>query len=461
MCYILFNFQRNQWHSSKTARGWLSLRDMPATVILGAQWGDEGKGKLVDRLAEQATWVARFQGGNNAGHTVVLGEQVLKFHLLPSGITRKECNLILGDGMVIDPWVLDHELVNWKESSGEDPRGERLFISERAHIILPYHRYMDSLDKKIGTTGRGIGPTYADKINRIGLRFGDLSEVNGDLKWASASSERMNASLEAAGSSERVSAESLLEDVKWICDNFSNSIAHTGLMLDNALKLGEHVILEGAQGCLLDIDQGTFPYVTSSVTSRGNSTHGAGIHPGHVDDVIGITKAYITRVGNGAMPTELFDEAGDHLGTVGHEFGTTTGRKRRCGWFDAVVMRHAHRINGFTGLALTKLDVLGGLDEINICVAYELDGKEIREMPSSASALARCKPVYVTVPGFPAHSLGEWLGIAMKANKDKMGFKALPAAAQHYIKQLEVLVGVPCSSVGVGPDRDATIDRVD
>ncbi|MDP6334449.1 MAG: adenylosuccinate synthase [Candidatus Poseidoniaceae archaeon] len=434
---------------------------MPATVILGAQWGDEGKGKLVDRLAEQATWVARFQGGNNAGHTVVLGEQVLKFHLLPSGITRKECNLILGDGMVIDPWVLDHELVNWKESSGEDPRGERLFISERAHIILPYHRYMDSLDKKIGTTGRGIGPTYADKINRIGLRFGDLSEVNGDIKWASSSSERMNASLEAAGSSERVSAESLLEDVKWICENFSTSIAHTGLMLDNALKLKEHVILEGAQGCLLDIDQGTFPYVTSSVTSRGNSTHGAGIHPGHVDEVIGITKAYITRVGNGAMPTELLDEVGDHLGTVGHEFGTTTGRKRRCGWFDAVVMRHAHRINGFTGLALTKLDVLGGLDEINICVAYELDGKEIREMPSSASALARCKPIYITVPGFPSHSLAEWLGIAMKANEEKMGFKALPAAAQHYIKQLEVLVGVPCSSVGVGPDRDATIDRVD
>ena len=434
---------------------------MPATVILGAQWGDEGKGKLVDRLAEQATWVARFQGGNNAGHTVVLGEQVLKFHLLPSGITRKECNLILGDGMVIDPWVLNKELVDWKESSGEDPRGERLFISERAHIILPYHCYMDGLDKKIGTTGRGIGPTYADKINRIGLRFGDISEVDGDSEWASSTSERMNASLEAAGSSERVSADSLLENVKWICDNFSSSIAHTGLMLDNALKLGEHVILEGAQGCLLDIDQGTFPYVTSSVTSRGNSTHGAGIHPGHVDEVIGITKAYITRVGNGAMPTELLDEVGDHLGTVGHEFGTTTGRKRRCGWFDAVVMRHAHRINGFTGLALTKLDVLGGLDEINICVAYELDGKEIREMPSSASALARCTPIYVTVPGFPSHSLSEWLGIAKKANEDGTGFKSLPAAAQHYIKQIEALVGVPCSSVGVGPDRDATIDRVD
>ena len=324
---------------------------MPATVILGAQWGDEGKGKLVDRLAEQATWVARFQGGNNAGHTVVLGEQVLKFHLLPSGITRKECHLVLGDGMVIDPWVLDKELSGWHESTGEDPRGERLYVSERAHIILPYHRYMDSLDTKIGTTGRGIGPTYADKINRVGLRFGDVAEVLGDEAWTSATVDRMNASLEAAGSSERVSTEGLAGDIAWIHDNYAQCIANTGLMLDNALKLGEHVILEGAQGCLLDIDQGTFPYVTSSVTSRGNATHGAGIHPGHVEDVIGITKAYITRVGHGAMPTELDDEAGEHMGTVGHEFGTTTGRKRRCGWFDAVVMRHAQRINGFTGLA--------------------------------------------------------------------------------------------------------------
>jgi adenylosuccinate synthase len=389
-----------------------------------------------------------------------LGDQVLKFHLLPSGITRKECNLILGDGMVIDPWVLNTELVNWQESSGEDPRGERLFISERAHIILPYHRYLDSLDKKIGTTGRGIGPTYADKINRVGLRFGDLKELNGDSQWATSNCDRMNASLEAAGSKDRVSVDSLLEDISWIWNSFSTSIRNTGLMLDNALKLGEHVILEGAQGCLLDIDQGTFPYVTSSVTSRGNSTHGAGIHPGHVDEVIGITKAYITRVGNGVMPTELFDDDGDHLGIVGHEFGTTTGRKRRCGWFDAVVMRHAHRINGFTGLALTKLDVLGGLDEIKICVAYELDGKEILEMPSSESALARCKPIYITMSGFPSHSLGEWLGMAKKANLEGKGFKSLPSAAQHYIKQIETLVGVPCTSIGVGPDRDATIDCV-
>ena len=433
---------------------------MPATIILGSQWGDEGKGKLVDRLAEQATWVVRFQGGNNAGHTVVLGEQVLKFHLLPSGITRKECNLVLGDGMVIDPWVLDTELEGWEESSGEDPSGDRLFVSERAHIILPYHRYMDSLDKKIGTTGRGIGPTYADKINRIGLRFGDLAEVVDDSQWASSTAERMNAALEAVGSKDRVDASDLASEVKWIFERYQSAIAPTGVMLDNALKLGERVILEGAQGCLLDIDQGTYPFVTSSVTSRGNATHGAGIHPGHVDEVIGITKAYITRVGNGGMPTELEDEIGHHLGTVGHEFGTTTGRKRRCGWFDAVVMRHAQRINGFTGLALTKLDVLGGLEEIKICVAYELDGKEIHEMPSSATALERCKPIYVSTPGFPAHSLDEWLDIAKAANRDGKGINALPAAAQNYIRQLEGLLGVPVTSVGVGPDRDATIDLV-
>jgi len=431
---------------------------MPATVILGAQWGDEGKGKLVDRLAEQATWVARFQGGNNAGHTVVLGDQVLKFHLLPSGITRKECHLVLGDGMVIDPWVLDTELTGWMESSGEDPRGERLFISERAHIILPYHRFMDSLDTKIGTTGRGIGPTYADKINRVGLRFGDVAEVLGDAGWAASTAARMNASLEAAGSSERITEEGLAADIAWIHATYTTSIGNTGLMLDNALKLGEHVILEGAQGCLLDIDQGTFPFVTSSVTSRGNATHGAGIHPGHVNDVIGITKAYITRVGNGAMPTELDDEAGQHMGKFGHEFGTTTGRPRRCGWFDAVVMRHAQRINGFTGLALTKLDVLGGLDELKICVAYELDGKEITELPSTASALARCKPIYISMPGFPALSLSEWLAMAVHANESGKGISVLPTAAQHYIAKLEALVGVPCTSVGVGPDRDATID---
>ena len=461
--YLTSVAEVDAWTSqgSKAARGAVTTENiMPATVILGAQWGDEGKGKLVDRLAEQATWVARFQGGNNAGHTVVLGEQVLKFHLLPSGITRKECHLVLGDGMVIDPWVLHKELTDWQATAGEDPRGDRLYVSERAHIILPYHRYMDSLDTKIGTTGRGIGPTYADKINRVGLRFGDVAEVLGDADWTNATVARMNASLEAAGSTERVSADGLASDIAWIHENYASCIANTGLMLDNALKLGEHVILEGAQGTLLDIDQGTFPFVTSSITSRGNATHGAGIHPGHVEDVIGITKAYITRVGHGAMPTELDDEAGEHMGTVGKEFGTTTGRKRRCGWFDAVVMRQAQRINGFTGLALTKLDVLGGLDELKICVAYELDGKEITEIPSTASALARCKPVYITMPGFPELPLSEWLAMAVHANESGKGIAVLPAAAQQYIAKLEALVGVPCTSVGVGPDRDATIDCV-
>ena len=210
---------------------------MPATVVLGAQWGDEGKGKLVDRIAEQATWVARFQGGNNAGHTVVLGDQILKFHLLPSGITRKECNLVLGDGMVIDPWVLDTELKNWQESSGEDPRGDRLFVSERAHIILPFHRYLDGLDKKIGTTGRGIGPSYADKINRIGLRFGDVEEIKDDDEWYDSTVERMNASLSAAGCQDRITKDGLKSDVNWIWDNYSSCINNTGLMIDNALKM--------------------------------------------------------------------------------------------------------------------------------------------------------------------------------------------------------------------------------
>ena len=432
---------------------------MPATIVLGAQWGDEGKGKLVDRLAEGASMVARFQGGNNAGHTVVLGERVLKFHLLPSGITREDCRLVLGDGMVIDPWVLDQELQGWTAETGQEVRGHRLFISERAHIILRYHRLLDGLDTVIGTTGRGIGPTYADKINRIGVRFGDVVELLADDAALSAMAERMTASLAAGGLDEPITAASLHEDLAWVNATYASSIANTGLMLDHALSLGERIILEGAQGCLLDIDQGTYPFVTSSVTSRGNATHGAGIHPGHVDEVIGITRAYITRVGNGAMPTELEDEVGHHLGTVGHEFGTTTGRKRRCGWFDAVVMRHAQRVNGFTSLALTKLDVLGGLDTLRICVGYRLDGHDITELPASASALARCEPIYLDMPGFEAMTDEGWLDLARNANANGVGFAALPQAAQDYIARLEALTGVTVSSVGVGPDRDATIDR--
>ena len=434
---------------------------MPASVVLGAQWGDEGKGKLVDRLAGDVSWVARFQGGNNAGHTVVLGDRVIKLHLLPSGITRPECNLVLGDGMVVDPWVLREELDRWMEETGEDPTGNRLYISERAHIILPYHRMIDGLDKKIGTTGRGIGPTYADKINRIGLRFGDLDEVVDNDEWLAESVQRMNARLSSAGAEGEISSQDLASDVKWIKETFGSSVANTSVMLDNALKMGEEILLEGAQGCLLDIDQGTFPFVTSSVTSRGNATHGAGIHPGHIGDVIGIVKAYTTRVGSGPFPTELFDSDGDHLTEVGHEYGTTTGRRRRCGWLDLVVLRHSNRVNGFTELAMTKLDVLGGLDPLKICVGYRLDGKEIHEMPASSAALARCEPILIEMPGFPELNLESWLGIARKANENGDGYSSLPSAAQSYIRHVEDLLGVPISSVGVGPDRDATIDRAD
>ena len=434
---------------------------MPATVVLGAQWGDEGKGKLVDRLAGDVSWVVRFQGGNNAGHTVVLGDRVIKLHLLPSGITRPDCNLVLGDGMVIDPWVLQQELDNWKTETGEEPLNDRLFISERAHIILPFHRLVDGLDKKIGTTGRGIGPTYADKINRIGLRFAEVAEVVGDQEWLTATTSRMNHILEMVGAEGRIVEAELAKDVEWIHTTYKHAITNTGLMLDNALKLEENVLLEGAQGCLLDIDQGTYPFVTSSVTSRGNSSHGAGIHPGHIDSVIGIVKAYTTRVGAGPFPTELFDEVGEHLTEIGHEFGTTTGRRRRCGWLDMVVLRHANRVNGFTELCLTKLDVLGGLDPLQICVGYELDGKEIHELPACSAALERCKPILIEMPGFPEISLMEWLDIANKANSEGLGYSALPSAAQAYIRHIEKLLGVPVTTVGVGPDRDATIEKTD
>ena len=432
---------------------------MPATVVLGAQWGDEGKGKLVDQLASEADWVVRFQGGSNAGHTIVIGERKLAFHHLPSGITYSHCNLVLGDGMVIDPWKLEEELDSWFAFGSERPEGERLFISERAHITLPYHRILDGADKEIGTTGRGIGPTYRDAIDRIGIRFVDLPSVLKDDDKINSMVNRMNSQLTAVGLESSIDKLTLTNDLEWIQDRFGASVRPTGVMIDHALKRGEFVLLEGAQGALLDISQGTYPYVTSSVTSRANATHGAGVHPGHVNRCIGVVKAYTTRVGHGPFPAELTDDVGKHLGEVGHEFGTTTGRPRRCGWLDIVPLRHAMRINGFDEVVLTKLDVLGGLEEIEIVIGYDINGSQVHEFPADIGSLEMATPVTMKLPGFPPLSLDEWLKLSREARATGHGYSVLPQEAQVYVETIEKLLGVPVTSVGVGPDREASIEK--
>ena len=434
------------------------LGTLPASVVLGAQWGDEGKGKAIDQLAPHSDWAVRFQGGNNAGHTIVVGETTLKMHLLPSGITSRSCKLVLGCGMVVDPWVLDRELGEWAELTGEKPEGSRLFISERAAVILPFHRLYDSADKVVGTTGRGIGPAYRDRTERVGLRFVDVSRVAGNADEVASISHRMNKQLDTVGVSERIEPEQLQSELNWILDRFSGAIQSTGPMLDKALKKGETVLLEGAQGAMLDIDQGTYPFVTSSITCRANATHGAGIHPGHIEQCFGITKAYTTRVGNGPFPTEISLEEGPgkQMSEVGHEFGTTTGRPRRTGWLDLVALKESQRLNGYSGLVLTKLDVLGGLDSLKVCVAYELDGRRIEHIPASTEDLSRCKPVYTEHPGFPWLESEEWIVLATESRSGR-GIDSLPQTIRDYISLIEDHTGIPVVSVGVGPDRMASI----
>jgi len=432
---------------------------VPASVVLGAQWGDEGKGKAIDQLANHSTWTVRFQGGNNAGHTIVLGDTTLKLHQIPSGVSYEHCNLVLGDGMVIDPWVLEEELDKWHALAAERPEGKRLFISERASIILPFHRLYDGADLVVGTTGRGIGPTYRDRTERVGIRFADLANLVDDAEAVRAQAERMSKQLATVGVDEGIDAGALQSDLRWILGRYSDAIRPTGLMVDLALRNGERVLLEGAQGAMLDIDQGTYPFVTSSVTSRANATHGAGIHPGHVDQCFGITKAYTTRVGNGPFPTELSLEEGPgkHMAQVGNEFGTTTGRPRRTGWLDMVALRESNRINGYTGLVVTKLDVLGGLDELKICIGYEMDGRTLHVMPTTSEDLARCTPIYETHQGFPAMSQDDWIAMADASRSEGSGFDAFPEVIRKYIERIEHLAGVPIVSVGVGPDRRASI----
>ena len=428
---------------------------MPASVVLGAQWGDEGKGKAIDQLANHSTWTVRFQGGNNAGHTIVLGDTTLKLHQIPSGVSHEHCNLVLGDGMVIDPWVLEEELA----LTGERPEGKRLFISERASIILPFHKLYDGADRVVGTTGRGIGPTYRDRTERVGIRFADLRGMVDDTEAVRSQAERMSKQLSTVGVSEGIEASELQSDLRWILERYSDAIRPTGLMVDLALRNGERVLLEGAQGAMLDIDQGTYPFVTSSVTSRANATHGAGIHPGHVDQCFGITKAYTTRVGNGPFPSELpLDEGpGMHMAQVGNEYGTTTGRPRRTGWLDMVALRESNRINGYTGLVVTKLDVLGGLDELRICIGYEMDGRTLHVMPTTSEDLARCSPIYETHPGFPAMPQEDWIAMAEDSRSEGTGFDAFPKVIRDYLVRIEQLAGVSIVSVGVGPDRRASV----
>ena len=379
-------------------------------------------------------------------------------HLLPSGITSRECKLVLGCGMVVDPWVLDRELREWAELTGEQPEGERLFISERAAVILPFHRLYDSADKVVGTTGRGIGPAYRDRTERVGLRFVDVRLMLGRDSEIGEMARRMNDQLATVGVADRIDPEQLGSELNWIQERFSNAIRATGPMLDASLARGEQVLLEGAQGAMLDIDQGTYPFVTSSITCRANATHGAGIHPGHIEQCYGITKAYTTRVGNGPFPTELSLEEGPgkQMSVVGHEFGTTTGRPRRTGWLDAVALNESQRLNGYTGLVVTKLDVLGGLDELKICTSYELDGQVISHLPSSSEELSRCKPVYESHPGFPAMEEEEWIQIA-EESRNGGGIDSLPSPIRAYLTRIEEISGVPVVSVGVGPDRLASI----
>jgi adenylosuccinate synthase len=434
---------------------------VPATVVLGAQWGDEGKGKAIDQLAPRFGWTVRFQGGNNAGHTIVIGDTTLKLHQIPSGLPTPHCNLVLGDGMVIDPWVLERELDSWRELAGERPEESRLFISERASVILPFHRMYDSTDKVVGTTGRGIGPAYRDRIERVGIRFADIEGILADHEAMVGTSNRMTAQLHSVGVREDITVERLEADLTWILRRFSKSIAPTGPMLDIALRNGEDVLLEGAQGAMLDIDQGTYPFVTSSVTSRANASHGAGIHPGHIDACLGVTKAYTTRVGNGPFPTEIpsDDQSGSHMATIGHEFGTTTGRPRRTGWLDIPALMEAQRVNGFTGLVLTKLDVLAGLKEIKICIGYEMDGRPMTILPTRAEDVAKCRPVYEVHEGFDSISELEWLELAQRSNDEKKWIDSLPDTAASFVKRIEELTGIPVECIGIGADRRATLSR--
>ncbi|GGO12397.1 adenylosuccinate synthetase [Microbispora rosea subsp. aerata] len=421
---------------------------MPAVVLVGAQWGDEGKGKATDLLGGDVDYVVRYQGGNNAGHTVVIGDQKYALHLLPTGVLSPDVVPVIGNGVVIDPGVLLSEI------DGLAERGiscERLLISANAHLIMPQHKAIDKVSErflgkaKIGTTGRGIGPAYGDKIYRMGIRVQDLLDPGILGKKIEAAVNEKNQVLTKIYNRRGLDPAKVLEEYLGYAERLRPHIADTSLVLSRALDQGKVVLLEGGQGTLLDIDHGTYPFVTSSSPTSGGACAGSGIPPTRLTRIIGILKAYTTRVGSGPFPTELLDEQGDWLRQTGGEYGVTTGRNRRCGWFDAVIARYATRINGVTDFFLTKLDVLSGLERIPVCVAYDVDGVRHDEIPMTQTEFHHAKPIYEELPG--------WQEDISSAKT----FDDLPPNAQAYVRALEEMSGAPISAIGVGPGRTQTI----
>jgi len=421
---------------------------MPAFVIVGAQWGDEGKGKATDLLAEHIEYVVKFNGGNNAGHTVVIGDEKYALHLLPSGILTPGVIPVISNGVVIDLQVLFEEL-DALNARGIDT--SRLRVSANAHVITPYHVSLDKTAERflgkraIGTTGRGIGPTYADKINRVGIRIQDLFDESILRQKVEAALVQKNQLLSKVYNRAAIRAEEIVAELLTYTERLRPMVADTALELHLAIEAGKNVLFEGGQATMLDVDHGTYPFVTSSNATAGGAATGSGIGPGLFQHVIGIVKAYTTRVGAGPFPTELFDEWGELLRKTGHEYGTTTGRPRRCGWYDAPIARYAARINGLTDFVLTKLDVLTGIKEIPVCVAYEVDGVRVEEVPVSQSDFHHAIPIYENFPGWEEDITG------------CRSFEELPKNAQDYVRALEKMSKCRISAIGVGPARDATI----
>lgn len=421
---------------------------VPAIVLVGAQWGDEGKGKATDLLGGRVDYVVRYQGGNNAGHTVVIGDRKFALHLLPSGILTPEVVPVIGNGVVIDPAVLLHEMAGL-EAQGINT--SKLVISANAHLITTYHVTLDKVTErflgnaKIGTTGRGIGPTYSDKIARIGIRVQDLFDPNILHQKVEAALSGKNQVLVKIFNRRALDVDAVTEDLLTYADQLRPYVADTSLLLNNALDEGKVVLLEGGQGTLLDVDHGTYPFVTSSNPTAGGACTGSGIGPTRITRVIGILKAYTTRVGSGPFPTELLDADGERLRTIGGERGVTTGRPRRCGWFDAPIAKFATRVNGLTDIFLTKLDVLTGFEQIPVCVAYDVDGVITQELPVTQTDFHHAKPVYEYLPGWSEDISGA------KTVED------LPANARSYVQFLEDVSGTRISAIGVGQDRNATL----